>query len=110
MTHDVPERLIPVLGCPRAVEVMVALEQRSCTIAEFGAGRWSRREFERVLRELAGAGIVRRDGEQGSWDGRAARTVRYELTPWGRLAAATLNDIEVWTIVYERYVHRLNHW
>ena len=105
MADDLVAQFLGVVSCPGAVEVLDVLDEGPRSLAELRrSARLSRRRIDRAIRVLAAEGVLRRSGEQGSWDAPPVPEALFELTATGRRVAAELSEIDVWTAVYEYYL------
>jgi DNA-binding HxlR family transcriptional regulator len=99
--------LLSVISSRHAVEVLDLLAESPRTFDELRRCLHARRkELDRTLRALAADGAVRR-WRPGTWDHDSTCGDPYELTAAGHHLADQLSDIEVWTAIYETYLHTL---
>jgi DNA-binding HxlR family transcriptional regulator len=104
--YDVVTRLLPVVGRRYAVHVLDALAEKPRTYAELRACLHARRrDLDKAIHTLAAQGAIERPGRPGSWDGRAPAATRYALTTTGHHLAQQLARLEIWTAIYEYYLH-----
>jgi DNA-binding HxlR family transcriptional regulator len=104
--HNVVTRLLPVVSRRYAVHVLDALAEKPRTYGELRASLHApRRHLDRAIHTLAAQGAIQRTGHPGSWDGRAPAATRYALTTTGHHLARQLARLEIWTAIYEYYLH-----
>jgi DNA-binding HxlR family transcriptional regulator len=104
--NEVDAELLELAGRAQAVAVLDALSggaRRGADLRRSAGGR--RREFTATLRLLAAYGVLRCVDAPGSWDASDPVARTYELTAVGEDLAARLDRLDVWTAVYEHYLH-----
>ena len=103
--HNVVTPLLPIVSKRYAVDILDALAERPHTYAELRTSlRAHRHDLDTAIRTLAAQGAIQRPAHPGSWDGRAPAPTRYELTT-GHHLAHQLSQLEIWTAIYEYYLH-----
>lgn len=98
----VDDRVVRILRCPGAAEVIDALLAGPVAFSELRR-RVPRRVLQASLRVLACEGVLVRS-DAGSWDAKPRRDTEFSLTERGLAVAAVLSDWDVWVAVYEQYL------